>query len=196
MSPSLPKVLVHCIRRLRQGFLSVDAAEFSFADEREPERRRTVEILERGDSTAVAIHLLDQDVLVMARQFRMPVRLREGRDDAGWTLEIVAGVIDEGETPVVAARREAIEEVGLEIGACDHIATIFPSPGGSSERIFIYYAVVSGNGSQNPGGGIGDERVLREMVPLTELFRLYKLGEIEDAKTLIATQWLMLRELS
>ncbi len=193
MSSSYPKVLVHGIRRLRAGFLNIDAAEYSFSDEGVAARRRTVEVLERGDSAAVAIHLVDQDELLLARQFRMPVRMREESEDAGWTLEIVAGVVAEGETPLTTARREAAEEVGLEIGECEHVATVFPSPGGSSERIFIYYAPVPGRPRQGAGGGLGDERIATELIKRQELFRLCRLGEINDAKTLIAAQWLMMR---
>ena len=191
--PGDPRVLVHDKRRVRgDGFLKIDAVEFSFADEGAEAQRRNVEVLERGDSAAVLIHMKADDTLLLARQFRMPVRMREG-GESGWTLEIVAGVVNPGEPPQEAARREAVEEVGLDFKECEHIATIFPSPGGSSERIFIYYAAIEGAPTQSEGGGVGDERVFKQFGPRAELERLCRLGEIKDGKTLIAVQWLMLR---
>lgn len=194
MAGDPPKVLVHGVKRVRgDGFLKIDAAEFSFADEGAKAKRRNVEVVERGDSSAVLIHMTADDTFLLARQFRMPVRMREGAEESGWTLEIVAGVVDQGETPEQSARREAMEEVGLEVGACESVATVFPSPGGSSERIFIYYAAVEGAPPQGAGGGLGDERIAKEVVPRAELERMCRQGEITDAKTLIAVQWLMLR---
>jgi hypothetical protein len=83
--------------------------------------------------------------------------------------------------------------VGAEIGDCEHIATIYPSPGGSSERIFIYYAQIAGEITPGAGGGLGDERIEQELISRDELFRLCRMGEINDAKTLVAAQWLMAR---
>lgn len=194
MANDPPKVTMHDVKRVRDdGFLKIDAAEFSFADEGASARRRKVEVLERGDSSAVLIHLKADDTFLLARQFRAPVRMREATEASGWTLEIVAGVIDPGETPEQSARREAMEEVGLNIGACEHIATVFPSPGGSSERIYIYYAAIEGVPPLEAGGGLGDERIVKAIVPRAELEQLCRRGEIIDAKTLIAVQWLMLR---
>jgi ADP-ribose pyrophosphatase len=92
--------------------------------------------LERGNSVAVLVHNLDAQKIIMTNQFRYPTY----KNGHGWITEIIAGMIDEGESPEESARRELLEEAGLTINTFEPICTFYPSPGGSSELIFLYYA--------------------------------------------------------
>ncbi len=98
-------------KRVFDGFLKVDEATVSYekldGSMSKPVKRQS---LERGDS--VAVLLLDRSTqeLILVRQFRYPM-LRHGEP---WLLEMVAGMIDESETPEIAARREVFEEVRAE----------------------------------------------------------------------------------
>ncbi len=78
-------------------------------------------------------------------------------------------MIDPGEGPEEAIRREIEEEVGYRVHLLVPIATFYVSPGGTSERIFLYYYAQS------------------------DLLQAFKAGQIQDAKTLIALQWLQLQ---
>jgi ADP-ribose pyrophosphatase len=71
--------------------------------------------------------------------------------------ETVAGVLEPGETPEAAVRRETLEETGYEIASLEPIATFYLSPGGSSERILLYYAEVLTSGKVDAGGGVPGE---------------------------------------
>ena len=99
--------------------------------------------------------------------------------------EIAAGMIDPGETPEIALRRELHEELGYETDQLTLIATIWPSPGTSSESIAVYYAEVSRQ--TGPGGGLASEQESLEVLTFsrTEL----ETTVFQDAKTLIAVQW-------
>ena len=55
-----------------------------------------------------------------------------------WMTEIVMGLIDGGESPEQAARREALEEAGCTVAELHKIADFFTSPGGTSEHITLY----------------------------------------------------------
>ncbi len=100
---------------------------------------------ERGDSVGVLLYNPADDTVLLVRQFRYPVyaglspEVREG-DGAqqAWLLEIVAGVQDADLTVREVANKELLEEVRLpDDGTLQRIATIYPSPGGSSERIHL-----------------------------------------------------------
>jgi len=102
-------------------------------------------------------------------------------------------MIDSGEMPEEAARREVEEETGLTISALDHITTFYPSPGGSSELIFLYYSEVSGEPTKrdNTGGIISEgEDIISLEISLEDALRKIRSGEIMDAKTIIGIYWL------
>lgn len=150
--------------------------------------------LERGDSVAVLIFNLTTEKLILVNQFRYP----SYKNGHGWITEIIAGILDPGETPEQTARREVDEEVGLSISRLEHIATFYPSPGGSSERIHLFYTEVSGENAKYRGtGGLvseGEDTLAVEL-SLEEALGRVRSGEIMDAKTIIAIYWLENRRL-
>jgi ADP-ribose pyrophosphatase len=146
---------------------------------------------ERGDSVAALLHDTARDTTLFVSQFRYPCYAK-GRP---WLTEIVAGAIDEGETPEAAARREIREETGYEVDNIEPITTFFVSPGGSSERITLYYATVSGAPPDGEHSGLASENEDIRLIEVTvaDALDLLRRGEIVDAKTIIALQWLQAR---
>lgn len=144
--------------------------------------------LERGDAVAALIFNRDSNKLLLTYQFKYPT-LKKGD---GWVTEVLAGMIDGGETPEEALRREIDEEAGFEIRSVAHIHTFYVSPGGTSERIFLYYVEVSDADKIGAGGGLASEgediRVVEYTLP--EAWELLDRREINDAKTLVALMWL------
>lgn len=145
--------------------------------------------LERGDSVAILIYNTNTNKITLISQFRYPTY----EASHGWILETIAGIIDKDEAPEDVARREVQEEAGLNVTTLEHIATFYPSPGGSSERIYLYYAEIS-NKRSNDGeiGGLlcEDENIKSYEFSLDEALEKIKSGEIMDAKTIIGIQWL------
>ncbi len=96
------------------NFLKIDKIKFEYdAFEEGKTIKVPPEVLERGDSVAVLIYELDSDSLLCTKQFRPEAAekdLKEGYEDAGWLLEIPAGMIDLGEDPQQAAIREVKED--------------------------------------------------------------------------------------
>jgi nudix-type nucleoside diphosphatase (YffH/AdpP family) len=148
-------------------------------------------IFERGDAVAALIVNVDTQKALMTRQFRYPT-LEKG---PGWLHEVVAGMIDAHEQPEKAIKREIHEEIGYQVNELTPIANFYVSPGGSSERIYLYYAEVRNVDRVSAGGGLASEHEDIELVEVSfdRLWEALERGEIRDAKTLIAVQWLRQR---
>lgn len=87
------------------------------------------EIVEHKDAVCV---MAEQDgKLLFVRQYRPAV--------ASQTLEIPAGLIEEGEGALEAARRELAEETGLE-GDLEYLTAFYVSPGFCDEKLYVFRA--------------------------------------------------------
>lgn len=177
----------------RNGF-KVDEYEFTYRrwDGTPQEQRRLV--FERGDAAAVLLLNTDSDAVVLVKQFRLPVLIGRRRDKHatgnGLLIETVAGMVDEDETPEQTIIRETKEETGYSIVDPKLICTFFSSPGGSSERIFLYFAEITNAAKSAPQGGDADEDIAIEEVPISCLFEQLTGNKIEDPKLVIAAYWL------
>lgn len=149
--------------------------------------------LNRGDSAAIVAHDPDAQTILMIEQFRYSTYEK----GPGWMLELPAGIIKDGEDPAITMQREVREEVGYDIRQLQHITTFYPSPGGMSERIYLYYASVSPKEHTSTGGGLLSEgENIRTLVMKTDAaLRKIANGEIVDGKTIIGLQWLQLNKL-
>jgi ADP-ribose pyrophosphatase len=154
-------------------------------------------VFERGDSVAVLLFNRDRRAVVLVEQFKAPTLIARRRDDPattdGWLVEPLAGMIDTGEAPEAAAIRETLEETGYRIREPELIGRFFVSPGGSSERVFLYFAEVGDADRVGKGGGIDDEDIKVLEIGLEELFEQLARGLIEDAKLAIGAYWLQSR---
>jgi ADP-ribose pyrophosphatase len=177
-------------------FFKIDEYQVSLEDRSNgqmgPAQKRLV--FERGDSVAVLLLNLDRRNVVLVKQFKVPTVVGRRRDDEsttdGWIVETVAGMIDANETPETAVIRETMEETGYRIGTPTLIARFFSSPGGTSERIFLYFAEVRNADKTGPGGGIGDEQIEVVSIPPERLFDQLTRQTIEDPKLIVAAYWL------
>jgi ADP-ribose pyrophosphatase len=144
--------------------------------------------LDRGDAVAIVLFNRKEKTLVLISQFRYPAYRAQNHQN-GWLYELVAGVVEPGEEPEDAARRELMEEAGYKVEKLELLARIYPSPGGTSERMYIYYAEVTER--DNSGGGSSREhediRVLE--LPVTKVYEMVNQGLIEDAKTLVGLSY-------
>ena len=159
---------------------------------------------ERGDSVGVLLYDTEDEAVVLVRQFRYPAyaglapteQAGEGARKA-WLLEIVAGIKDKGQTATEVAHRELLEEAGYEVlGDLQPIASIYPSPGGTSERIHLFIGEVNDRQRSGHGGGVGaeGEDIQIVVLPFRVAMSMIDRGEISDAKTIIALQHLALQK--
>jgi ADP-ribose pyrophosphatase len=129
---------------------------------------------------AVAIVAVDgEGMLTLVRQRREAVRKE--------LLELPAGTLEEGESPLDCARRELAEETGLTGGSWRERAVFYTTPGFCRERMHLF---VAENLDRGPARPEADEQI--DLVRWTQADLESRLDEIEDAKTLVGL--LMFRE--
>lgn len=143
---------------------------------------------ERGDSVAAIILNRDTQRVILVNQFKYPTYEK----GPGWIYEIVAGVLNANEAPEAAMRREMLEEIGYRADNLTYLFTFYLSPGGSSERIILYYAEVENADRVSRGGGLAseDEDIQLVEFSLPEAWQALESGAIVDAKTIVALMWL------
>jgi nudix-type nucleoside diphosphatase (YffH/AdpP family) len=190
------KVTIQKQARVFDDFFKID--EFHVSHQQldgtmSADQRRLV--FERGDAVAVLLLNPETRCVVLVRQFKIPTLVGRRRDvesnTDGWVTEAVAGMIDQNERPEAAVIRETMEETGYLVSNPKLIARFFSSPGGASERIFLYFAEVREADRREKGGGIEDEDIEIVQTPLKELFRQLRTGSIEDPKIIIGAYWLL-----
>ena len=185
----MPKVEVISRRRVFDDFFKIDEAKLRFEryDGSMSEVVRRLNF-ERGDSAAALLFDARSRTVYLIEQFMYPTLVKAG----GWLQTVVAGMIDKGETPEEAIRREILEEAGFAVERVEPIADFFVSPGGSSERIFLFCALVSDGARVGEGGGVAIEHEDIRLMPVTLddfITRLAAHG-FTDAKTIVAGYWL------
>lgn len=151
-------------------------------------------VFERGDAVAALLFNVDRRSVVLVEQFRVPSLIGRRRDDPattdGWITEVMAGTINENEMAEDAVIRETLEETGYKIKDPLLICKFFSSPGGTSERIFLYFAKVSESERGGKGGGLADEDIRVVQIGVNDLFDRLARGLIDDPKLIIAACWL------
>ncbi len=146
------------------------------------------EIFERGNAAAVLLLDRVKETVVMVEQFRPGAM---DTQENPWLLELVAGMIEAGEEPEQVVYRESIEEASCKIGRLMRICDYLVSPGGTSERVWLFLGEV--DSSQLPElGGLEDENedIRIHQLPVSAIFQLLDDGKVNNAMSLIAIQWL------
>jgi len=178
-------------KRLLNDFFKVDEYEGSYEQyDNSMSSPQRLLVFERGDSVAALLFDPSHREVILVEQFRLPT-VEKGRS-GGWLLELPAGILQDGETAHACMVRELHEETGYQVNSLTPISTFFVSPGGSSERILLFFAEVRRVQQKATGGGKEEEgeniRIVR--MPIAEFFSKLRHHEFEDAKLLIAAHWL------
>lgn len=144
-----------------------------------------------GDAVTVLPYDPHRDAVLLIEQFRVGPYVRG--DVHPWILEPIAGRIDPGETPEATARREALEEANLPIGALEHVGNYYPTPGAVTEYLYSYIAICDlPDSAAGLGGMLGEAEDIRShVISYDRLIELVQSGEVDNAPLLISAMWLM-----
>ncbi|CAM6943215.1 MULTISPECIES: ADP-ribose diphosphatase [Enterobacter] len=176
---------------LYSGFFSMDLYRFRhrlFNGEMSGEIRR--EIFERGHAAVLLPFDPVRDEVVLVEQIRIAAY---DVSESPWLLEMVAGMIEEGETVEDVVRREALEEAGLVVGRAKPVLSYLASPGGTSERLSIMVGEVDATTAEGIHGLADENEDIRvHVVSREQAYQWVEEGKIDNAASVIALQWLQL----
>lgn len=145
----------------------------------------------RGNTVAVVLYDPKREKVILLEQFRIGAH---DMPQGPWLFEIVAGMMEAGESPDAVAKRETLEEAGCQIERLIPIYRFLTSPGGTDECVNLYCGLVD---SENVGGvhGVADEYedILVHVLTLAEALAMMEDGRICNALAIIALQWLALK---
>ena len=176
---------------LYSGFFSMDLYRFRhrlFNGEMSGEIKR--EIFERGHAAVLLPFDPVRDEVVLVEQIRIAAY---DVSESPWLLEMVAGMIEEGESVEDVARREALEEAGLVVGRTKPVLSYLASPGGTSERLSIMVGEVDATTAEGIHGLADENEDIRvHVVSREQAYQWVEEGKIDNAASVIALQWLQL----
>jgi ADP-ribose pyrophosphatase len=130
------------------------------------------------------VALLDDGNVILVRQYRHAA----GQE----LLEICAGGLNAGEDPVEAAIRELEEETGYRAARMVERARFWTTPGFTTEFMYLYEATELAKTKINPDE---DESIEVEVVTPQEALLMIDDGRIQDAKSILGLQRVLLRRI-
>ena len=150
------------------------------------------ELLVKGQAVGVLLFDPSREEVVLVRQFRVGMI---DEKHSPWLLELVAGMVEEKEDLLEVARREAEEESNCSPENLIAICSYYNSPGTSNEKLSLFCGQVDAG---NAGGVFGlseeHEDIQVVVLPVNALFAAVDSGLINNAMTIIASQWLQLHK--
>ncbi len=143
-----------------------------------------------GDAVTVLPYDPRLDAVLAVRQFRHGALVRG--DPNPWTLEPAAGRIDPGEAPEETARRELLEETGLEARDLHFAGRYYPSPGAYSEFLYSYVATADLSGRDKGVSGLDDEAedIMAHVIPFDEAMAMIETGAANTGPLIISLRWI------
>jgi UDP-sugar diphosphatase len=147
-------IKIEKINTLAKGkFLELKEVFFNYKG-----KKRRWEVCNSMDSVAVLIYDKDLKSIILVKQFRLPVYLK---NNGGYTYELCAGLCDKNKSNIEIAREEILEECGydVDISKIKKITSTWASVGSNASRQTIYYVEVTGQQKVHNGGGIDDEDI-------------------------------------
>ena len=148
------------------------------------------ELFHRGRCVGVLPYDPITDQVLLIEQFRVgavPVK------DDPWLLEIVAGAVEEGESPEEVAHRETLEEAGCALHKLIRIGEYFPTPGGCSEKITLFCGLVDASTAQGISGLVEEDEDIRvHVVDFQRALAWIQEGLIDSSTPIIGLYWLAL----
>ena len=126
--------------------------------------------------------------IILLKQFRVGA-IKKNHNPM--MIEIVAGLIDDGETALEAAKRECKEETGCEVKKIKKIYSYYPSPGSSESYFHLFLAEIDSFEGEKILGE-ENEDILVKSYSIEEVKLMLHKKEIINGVTILALQWFFL----
>lgn len=152
------------------------------------------EVLFRGDAVGAVLYDPAHDLIGLVEQIR-PGAFAD--PNGPWCLEVVAGMVEPGETTEAVVWREMQEEADITPSHVEYICQYMASPGGCDERLHVFCALANLEGLDGGISGLDEEgediRLL--IIPADDVFANLYGGRFNNAATMISLQWLQMNRL-
>ena len=167
--PDLPNrdlsqdVVVHAHKREYMNFFAMEEMDLQFRrfdGTLSPVINRGASMV--GQAAVVLPYDPVQDAVLLIEQFRSAPFFMGAKNP--WIWEPPAGLIDPGETPEQAARREAKEEAGLNVGHVDYVGGLYSSSGALGEIVHCFVGLADVSEIEGGGGVPGEGEDIRSKV--------------------------------
>ncbi len=123
----------------------------------------------------VVLPFIDDERIILIKQFRPSIE--------DYIVEAPAGIVDEGETPEEAAKRELEEEIGYIPGELTPLGEFYPTPGYSTEKMHFYVA----RSLRYVGAKPEKYEIIEPFtITLKEAFSMVESNALKDMKTVLA----------
>ncbi len=183
-------VIVHGHKHAHIGFFAYEEMDLQFRQndgEMSPVMNRAAFM--NGRASVVLPYDPVQDKVLLVEQFRAAVYM--GGETRPWMWEPVAGLVDPGETPEQAARRESLEEAGLTVQELELVGEIYPSSGCLTEILHVFVGI-SDFSTRSGGGGLAGEGedIRSEILPFETLMERIDAQAYQDMPLVTCGLWL------
>ncbi|WP_101775447.1 ADP-ribose diphosphatase [Pasteurella oralis] len=152
----------------------------------------TRELLVKGAASAVIAYDPQQDSVILVEQVRIGA-YQPNSNRSPWLLELIAGMVEEGEKPEEVALRESEEEAGVKVSHLQHCLSVWDSPGGVIERIHLFVGKVDSTQAKGIHGLAEENEDIRVHVVSREIaYQWINEGKIDNGIAVLGLQWLQL----
>jgi ADP-ribose pyrophosphatase len=173
-----------------RGFMTYERYDIAIIRADDETLRQQRDILRASKVAAVLPIDLARGEVVLIHQFRLPAHLATGR---GEMVEIVAGRVDEDESPLTAAARECAEEIGVTPQRLFELYSVLPTPGFTDEYVTFFLGFVDSSKVAAQGGLVGENEDTRPfVVSIDDAIAALDSGAIHNGLMVSALQWLAL----
>jgi len=157
------------------------------------------EVFGRNQAVVVMLYDLAKQTVVLVEQCRAGAvqnAIDSNDIDQAWLIEPVAGMIDFGETPIEAGKREAFEETGINTTELEYICQFYPSPGACDEILHLYASEIDSSLVDSHAGNTDEHEDIKVIVmPFAEAKNKLLNAEFNVASTFMALQWLFFQKI-
>ena len=133
----------------------------------------------------VVVIAKEGDYFYLVEQYRYTTKSR--------LLQVVAGVVEKNETPIITAKKELKEEAGITAKKFRRFGWFYAQYGCSNQKAHVFLAEDLEIGEQKPDNFEKESGIKRKKLKISEVKNLIKSGKIQDHDTLSAFCLFMLK---
>ncbi|QPB42918.1 ADP-ribose diphosphatase [Rodentibacter haemolyticus] len=153
----------------------------------------TRELLIKGAASAVIAYDPKEDAVILVEQVRIGAAYYPEANRSPWLLELIAGMVEQGERPEEVALRESKEEAGIIVKHLTHCLSVWDSPGGVVERIHLFVGQVDSSTAKGIHGlDCENEDIKVHVVKRERAYQWVCEGKIDNGIAVMGLQWLQL----